>query len=1144
MMRDLEMSEDIKQKRDYCGKLATQQQRKASNPQKSVWVQASAGTGKTKVLSDRVLRILLNEDYPKPERILCLTYTKAAAVEMNQRISKKLSEWAVMEQKKLDDELADLLGKLPDDVREMEKLEARARRLFAILLDTPGGMKIQTIHSFCQEILKRFPLEAHISPYFEVMDDRIAAEALDEVRRQMLQEVEENPNSKLGLSLAYLIANVSEFSFPKILQTIAGARNKINRLLQKYENPENIIAVLSERIGVESEVTEEHLLQKFAQRVDFSLLRKLAKAWDYGAEKGGSANDRDKADKMFAVLESGDIIANFDKYKSCFLTGKNVSFADKSFATKKAIEAFPEMIEVCRNEAKCLEDILAKIGAIRLLSSTKAVLYLAQDLIERYNQFKSIHSKLDYEDLIVLTRDLLDTPKVPEWVMFKLDGGIDNILIDEAQDTSPEQWAIIKALTSGFFEDIGAGRKSRTVFAVGDKKQSIYSFQGAEPKEFERMRRYFAEMLEETNVFDVVNLEVSFRSTAAVLNTVNKVFANENVKKGVATEDEDITHLPYRIGDGGKIEFWPVFEPEKEENRDEYKLPTERVVSESAQSRLAKEIAQRIYNMVEGKEKLVSQERPLRYKDFMILVQRRNSFVEDVVRACKNVGVSIAGVDKIKLSEQIAVQDLISLGRFLLLPSDDLSLAEILKSPLFGLDDDDLINICCERDRKTVWSSLASIPQYGDVYATLQELCNLAEKVRPFELYSYVLNKLKGRQKFIARLGYEAEDGIDEFINLTLSFEQEHIPDLQGFINWMLGDDVEIKRELEQSEADAVRLMTVHGSKGLQAPVVILPDMVRIPKLNNESKMLWDDIFFYPLSSSDYNDDCVRIRSQEKEEAMEEYRRLLYVALTRAEDRLCLCGYFNNEKSKPKEESWYSICEKTMRDIGKENENNLIEYEQSQQFEPEKKENKESDIDCQLPDWQWIYADAPVEGALARPLAPSKLDDDEPSLFSPLGGNGVNRYRRGLIIHKLLQFLPEVGEVDKASIIFEFLAKNAPDIPVGEQKRICEEVLSLINNPDFAPLFSADSKPEVPIIGQVEGKIISGQVDRLVVLDNEVMVVDYKTNRPAATSTKDVPSAYIKQLKAYKVLLEKVYQSKKISTYILWTDTAHLMKIE
>ena len=1125
----------IKQSREKRGELATAQQRKASNPQKSVWVQASAGTGKTKVLSDRVLRILLSGCLPG--RILCLTYTKAAAVEMSQRISARLSAWAVMPTEKLDKELKKLLGDLPDNPQDLAQLEDKARRLFAVLLDTPGGMKIQTIHSFCQEILKRFPIEAHISPYFEVMDDRLAAEALDEVRRKLLAEIENNPQSRAAQAMSFLTGKVSEFSFPKIMSAIANSRNKISRMFAKYKTPDAVINELARRMGISPTSTEEALIGEFADHIDWNILRNLAEAWQHGAK-----TDNAKAETIFKLLENRDVADNLEAYRQCFLNKGNELPA--RFGTKDAVAFYPELPVVALAEAVRLQQLYDKLTAVHLLESTKAVLYLAEDLIGGYNQFKAQHSKLDYEDLIVLTRKLLDSPQVPQWVMFKLDGGIDNILIDEAQDTSPDQWAIVKALSAGFFDDIGAGEKRRTVFAVGDKKQSIYSFQGAEPKEFERMRKYFAEILAESDTFDEVNLEVSFRSTSAVLDAVNVVFSNPQYKPGVAEESEDITHIPFRIGDAGKIEFWPLTEPQDGENPDVWQPPVERVVAESTSSRLAKEIALKIRNLVEGGEILLSQNRPLRYRDFMILVQRRNSFVEELVRACKNAGVAIAGVDKIKLSEQIAVQDLVSLGKFLLLPSDDLSLAEVLKSPLFGLNDNDLFNLCYPRENVvSLWSSLGSNPKYAQEYSCLADLCSLAEKVRPFELYAHVLSKLEGRKKFVSRLGPEAEDGLDEFVNLTLNFEQEHIPDLQGFVDWMSKDEVEIKRELEQSDADAVRVMTVHGSKGLQAPVVILPDTVRVPQVKNESDMLWDEVFYYPLSSKDYESNCKKIKQAEKVATLEEYRRLLYVALTRAEDRLCICGYYKSQKSKPSAESWYEICKESLSSIGQSDDSGAITYCSEQQIEPE---SKKAPIVQELtrPEFDWIYRPAPEEGALARPLAPSKMEEDEPALFSPLGKKGANRYRRGLIIHKLLQFVPLAGDENKRELMREFVKKNAAELPQSEQERICEEVAELIENPEFAPLFSPQSQAEVPIMGLAEGKIISGQVDRLVVMPSEVMVVDYKTNRPAANSLSEVPKAYISQLKAYKSLLSAVYPGKKISTFILWTDTANLMRVE
>lgn len=1125
---------DIKESRKFRGQLATDQQRKASNPLKSVWVQASAGTGKTKVLTDRVLRILLSG--VQPGRILCLTYTKAAAVEMSSRIAARLSRWAVIPQEKLDHELEALLGSLPSQQEDLEKLEAMARKLFAILLDTPGGMKIQTIHSFCQEILKRFPLEAKISPYFEVLDERAAAEALDEIRRQLLLKIENDPQSHAGQALVYLTGQVSEFSFPKIMGAIANDRSKISRLFSKYKSPEKIEAALAERLGVSPNETAESLSQTYNNQTNFECLRSLAEGW-----RRGGKSDQVKAEKLAALTAAEDLNLDFEAYRSCFLTQKNEVVSRP--ATKDVLFSVPQFEAWFYTEADRLLDYLQKLTTLRLLEGTRAVLFLAEDLITGYNQYKAQHSKLDYEDLIVLTRRLLESPQAAQWVLFKLDGGIDNVLIDEAQDTSPDQWAIVKALTSGFFDDIGSGTHRKTVFAVGDKKQSIYSFQGADPRKFAEMEKYFSSLLEVSQSFEEVNLEVSFRSTAAVLDVVNHVFGDPSVKPGVAEENEDITHIPFRAGEAGKIELWPLTEPEAGENPDIVLPPVERVSAGTTSSKLARQIAERIKQMVDQGERLPAQGRAVCYRDFMILVQRRNSFVEELVRACKNVGVSVAGVDKIKLLEQIAVQDLIALGKFLLLPSDDQTLAEVLKSPLFGCNDDDLFRLCYNRNEVSLWSRLSKDQNYEEIFKTLKDLLARTDLVRPFELYSYVLNKLQGRQKFIERLGFEAEDGIDEFINLTMNFEQDHIPGLQSFIDWVRKDEVEIKRQLEQSEIDAVRIMTVHGSKGLQAPIVILPDTVRMPAVKNESAMLWDDLFYFPLSSRDYNEDCKKIKDRERRLTEQEYRRLLYVALTRAEDRLCICGYYNSPKSKPKDESWYKICQRSLQQLGQETAQGLVEYQTAQQFIPEEKTVKKQQRP-HYPDFGWMHENPKTEDVLSKPLAPSKMEEEEPALFSPLGTGGKSRYRRGLIIHKLLQFLPETDDENKPELIQEFLLKNAPDLSASEMQRIEREVLRLLEDPQFGLIFSRESKAEVPLMGLANGKIISGQVDRLVVTPDEVWVVDYKTNRPAAEALSDVPEAYLKQMAAYRQLLAEIYPGRRIRSFILWTDTAILMTIE
>ena len=1111
--------------------LASAQQRQASDPAKSVWVEASAGTGKTKVLSDRVLRLLMNG--VAPERILCLTYTKAAAVEMSNRIAMRLSQWAVISDEDLQKQLESLLGAPLTDFKKPQAIMAQARKLFAQLLDTAGGMKIQTIHSFCQEILKRFPLEAHISPYFEVMDDRSAQEAMDDVKRKLLTKIETDPQSRAAEALGFITQNVSEFSFPKLISSLAVNRNKIWRIITNYGSVAKLLDETAKRLNVKADETLENALSKFWAELPRKELRDMVAAWNKG-----SKTDQQKAEVLARILETTGNDAAYELYRSLFFTGNGEP--RKSFATKGAIAANPLILETAQSECLRLDEFENHRAALRLFASTRAVLYLADDLISGYYDYKKLHSKMDYEDLIVLTRNLLENPQVADWVLYKLDGGIDNVLIDEAQDTSPDQWAIIRSITNEFFNGEGAKDKNCTVFAVGDRKQSIYSFQGADPQEFERMRKHFATHLQAEGNFKEVNLEVSFRSTAAILDTVNCVFEDECAKQGVVPSNQDVVHIPSRIGEGGKVELWPLIEAEKDENPDVWYPPVERNIPESTSSRLARQIALRIKQMVAGKEKLVSQNRPLHYRDFMVLVQQRDAFVEEFVRACKNCGVMVSGVDKISLLEQIAVQDLVSLGKFLLLPTDDLTLAEVLKSPLFGLEDKDIFVLCYKRGAASLWSRLGDNHTYREVYQTLQELLNMADFVRPFELYAYVLNKLQGRKRFITRLGYEAEDGIDEFMNLCLNFEQEHIPTLQLFVDWIAKDEVKIKRELEQSELDAVRIMTVHGSKGLQAPIVILPDMVRIKQVKKESGLLLDDVLYYPLSSKDYESKTNALKQKEKQATLEEYRRLLYVALTRAEERLCLCGY--RKSTKPNEDSWYEICRRSLEKIADKDSNGGLVYEVAQTQEVVEKDDAVP-VKETLYEPEWLTQNAPEEGALSKPLTPSKADEED-VVMSPLTATSEGRFRRGKIIHKLLQFIPQCAADSREKIIRNFLAVNAADLPTEENERIVQEVLRLFSQEQFGFLFAENSKAEVPIMGIVGDKLISGQIDRLAVDEKTVKIVDYKTNRPAASSVEQIPQLYRKQLQAYKSLVEKIYPHKKVETYILWTDTAKLMQLD
>ncbi len=1100
--------------------LAVRQQQTASDPKNSVWVEASAGTGKTKVLSDRVLRLLLSD--VEPSKILCLTYTKAAAVEMKSRIYERLSKWVALDENDLKQELYELDG---NKNFATDELITKARTLFAKTLDAPLPMKIQTIHGFCEEILKRFPLEAGISPYFEVMDERASNEALERVMHHLLEKSENFEDDDACKAILFLTENVSEFNFTELLSSLAVKRNQLMQVFSKFKNKEDFLRNLAKKLHLNKETTQEKAISDFEKKLDRDLIKKYASIL-----LEGSKTDIESGKILYANLAC----FNLSSYEKVFLTQEGKIKA--KLATKELKTKYADLENWLFIEAQRVFDLKQTLKNIKLFEATKAIYIIAAQLIDAYQSYKHQNAKLDYEDLIIFARNLLEKSDTAAWVLYKLDGGLEHILIDEAQDTSPDQWAIIKALTDEFFAFHVNKERPRTVFAVGDRKQSIYGFQGAAPEKFDEMNRFYQQKIDG---FKQVRLDVSFRSTAAVLQTVNDLFSLSEAQKGVV-ENEKVEHLPFRLGEGGLVEIWPLFENQKDSTDDVWYPPLERYTKPSALKKLALKIALKIKDMVKNGEILASKGRPVQYGDFMVLVQRRNAFMEEFVKACKNNDVEVSGVDKMKLGDQLVIEDLISLAKFLLLPSDDLSLAEVLKSPLYNLTDEDLFDLCYQRGEQTLWQRLNANQKYCQIAQNLSELLALSDYKRPFELFSAILIEFDGYKKFYARLGAEAKDPLDEFMNLTLDFEKDHVPNLQNFITWIESSETEVKRELEQNDADQVRIMTVHGSKGLQAPIVILADTIREVKTAKEGGLVFDDdILYFPLSAQDYNENCNIAHEKQVKKAYDEYRRLLYVAMTRAEDRLYITGYGSPKKE---DKSWYGLCEKTLHEHGEPAENDVFVVK-SAQILPSEPEKKKLSAKIEIKDTSFAYQKAPIEPVLSKPFSPSHIEeDDDTPISSPLE-NATHYYLRGRIIHKILELLLlSQDKISKKTLTENYLAAQT-DIGQNLKADIKREIFALIDNNAFDFLFSPHAKAEVAVMGEVDGRIISGQIDRLVVMEDKVIIVDFKTNRPAAFSKDKVPLAYLKQMEIYQKLVEKIYPEKTVETFILWTNTLQLMKI-
>ena len=1108
----------------------------AADPKHSAWVAANAGSGKTYTLANRVTRLLLDD--ARPERILCLTYTKAAAAEMQTRLFDQLGRWAMLPDKELRRNI-EAIGAVAGTAEDLRK----ARRLFAQALETPGGLKIQTIHAFCQNLLARFPLEAGVPPSFTVLDDQTARELMAEARARVLERAGSG-DAPRHAAIARLVKATGEKQMRDQLDTLLGTdRRKLERFFARLDGP---LAHVVHRTHQADNLTTDGVAAEFcaearAEREDLLAVTKwMATGKKSDQEHGAELADAlrtEPASEMFLALRRALLTGKGEKYKN-FVTATHANARRDLAATLYAF----------------IDRFCAALDRYRAADAAEichAVLVLADAARTEYDKAKRARGALDYDDLVVETLALLKHKSAAQWVLYKLDGGIDHVLIDEAQDTSPEQWAIVKALTEEFFAGAGARREGlmRTIFAVGDEKQSIFSFQGADPREFDRNRRYFFDLARGADQHLVeAPLVQSRRSAPEILAFVDSVFASEDARAGLTSGDAEIGHEAFRARARGRVELWPTVKPVKEPDRDPW-LEVDAIPESSPIVKLAQKLAATIADWIQKRVRLPDHEQPIRPGDIMILLPRREPFGPEIIKRLKERGVPVAGADRVQLTEQIAVMDLIALGRFALQPDDDLTLASLLRSPLCGLSEDDLYALCHGRARQSVWSVLRSRKDDSDgfrsAHAFLDELFRLADQVPPFEFYSHALVARGMRARLLSRLGVEANDVIDEFVSLSLAYESQNTPSLEGFLHWIETGGAEIKRDMERGR-DEVRVMTVHGAKGLEADIIILPDTCSLPDppWMKGHLLHGEDGVRYPYRNEDASAGILAAKDAARTEMLKEHRRLLYVALTRARDRLYVCGFEN--KNGVKDGSWYRLCEAAAKKIG------------TQQLRGDDMLYIVGDPDDQfglaleqpaaragIPAW----ASTPPDAEVPRPrlIRPSDATDAlEPSVFSPLDEGGAKRFRRGILVHALLARLPDLAPDKRREAALRFL--RAREIGDEEAEALVGETLAVLDDPKFAAAFSPASMAEAAIVASLpelgEAARINGRIDRLAVSEDEVLIVDFKTNRPPPERPEDVGDLYLAQMALYRAAAEKIFPKRRIACALVWTDGPSLMPLD
>lgn len=1067
----------------------------------NTWIEASAGTGKTKTLIDRILLLLLHG--ASPNEILCITFTNAAASEMKSRLLEIVEILKNSDTEQIQTFLTNIgINKITENL--IEKCKQLSEIMFS------NEVKIMTIHSFCFSIINQFPIESNTFFSSKIIEEK----QIKKILEQAITEVtlNEDCNPFLKKCIKFLGNSVEPYTISEIL-------------LKQIPFKGEYLRIFSEGI--------EKLKEKCANffKVDVNFLNNLDLSEEYEIKfKSIEQNKQLFQDFLNAIKNNEESKQIYDSINNYFSDGKNKAenifniFLTKKNTPRKQIlkkNILSENINLAEIINKIQNILLDTIEQQKRITSAKlslAITLFSATVIDKYEEIKEDQKVFEYDDILIKARKILLSEN-SDWIKFKISLNTSHVLIDEAQDTNEIQWEIIKIITEDFYTGNSVAN-DRSIFVVGDVKQSIYSFQGANPKHFLEAKEYFKKKLAESSIkLKEVFQNKSYRSTNTILNFVDKTFQSPALIKALTNESKEIIHTVNRKDTSSEIEIWPIINSTSSPYPTGWEIPIYAKQSCSPYIILAKKIALMIKEKIQSKLFLPSKKRNITPEDFLILFQRRNSFIMQVIKALKKEGIPVSGIDKLDLLEHISIQDILSLARFVLFPYDNLNLACLLKSPFCNISEKNLLSLC--KDISFDNTILDNIKNFNEkLYQKLMHWIEISKKYTIYDFFYTILEKEKFKKRLAERSGIETINILEEFLQNVFEFEKnEDCPTLFNFLYWIQENNLKVNSN--NSIGNGVKLSTVHGAKGLQAPCVILAD-ANFYNINVDN-YIWNDILLFYPNIENATKEIISLRNQEIKKRSDEYYRLLYVALTRAQDALYITGAkFEKDLN---QNCWYKILLNTFEKIEHKKINNKNFNDQILRIDGLRKIKNKYNI-------------------LEPKGEPINIVLDKLNL--PLTNNNLcvksTEIDTGIFIHELLANYFSNNKDEFIEFLKSSLKTNKYNLSENDINEVEKIIFNIINSNNLNWVFAENSYPEISFISKTNRKeALEGRIDRIIInKDHSIDLIDIKTS---PVKPKLIPYNILKQLRFYSNFLKTTYKHQYIRTSILWTCDCSLQKV-